>query len=120
MRDLAHPLKKELEAVRRLILGANRDIREGIKWKSPSFRTTDYFATTNLRGKAGEERVWLILHTGAKVKDNAKSGMTIADPDGLLEWLAKDRCVVTFRDANDVKVKGAALQEIIKQWIEWV
>src|SRR5262249_41248554 len=93
LRDLDHPLKKEIEAVRRIILGVSAEIREGIKWNAPSFRTTDYFATVNLRAKDGEARVWLILHTGAKKKEAATTGLKITDPAGLLEWLAKDRCL---------------------------
>ena len=88
-------------------------IREGIKWNSPSFRTTDYFATLNLR----EDRVWLILHTGAKVKANAKTGIPIADPSGLLKWLAKDRALVTFESAKDIQSKRVALVSIVREWI---
>jgi hypothetical protein len=44
----------------------------GTKWNAPSFRTTEFFATLNLRAKDGVDRVWLVLHLGAKVKDNAK------------------------------------------------
>ncbi len=112
LRELDHPLKKEIEAVRRIILGVSPEIREGIKWNSPSFRTTEYFATLNLR----QGRVWLILHMGAKVKDNTK-GVQIADPAGLLEWLAKDRCVVKFSDAKDIQAKRAALEGIVREWI---
>jgi len=115
LRDLNHPLKKEIEAVRQIILGASPKIREGIKWNAPSFRTTEYFATFNLRA----DRVWLILHLGAKVRDNTTS-LKIADPAGLLEWLAKDRCVVKFSDAKDVKAKRAALAAVIRAWIRHV
>jgi len=117
LRALDHPLKPEIEAVRRIILGVSPEIREGIKWNAPSFRTTDYFATVNLRGKGGDERVWLILHTGAKVKKSATAGMNIADPAGLLEWLAKDRCLVTFVDGKDIRAKRAALKAIVREWI---
>lgn len=117
IRDLVHPLRRELEAVRRLILDASPEIREGIKWNSPSFRTTDYFATINLRAKDGTDRVWLILHTGAKKKATATKGITIADPAGLLKWLAKDRCLVTFSDRKEIQAKGRALQAIIREWI---
>ncbi|MBI3408632.1 MAG: DUF1801 domain-containing protein [Planctomycetes bacterium] len=116
LRDLEHPLKKEIEAVRKIILGVSPEIREGIKWNSPSFRTTDYFATLNLRAKDGKVRVWLILHRGAKAKDNTKS-LQISDAAKLLEWLAKDRCLVTFNDGKDIKTKRAALESIIRQWI---
>lgn len=113
---LDHPRKKVIEAVRKIILGVSHEIREGIKWNAPSFRTTDFFATLNLRGKDGEERVWLILHRGAKLKDNTKD-LRIADSTGLLEWLAKDRCLVTFRDLKDIRAKRAALEVIIREWI---
>jgi uncharacterized protein YdhG (YjbR/CyaY superfamily) len=114
---LNHPLKREIEAVRQIILGVSPEIREGIKWNAPSFRTTEYFATLNLRAKDGQDRVWLILHVGAKAKDTRAKGLKIADPAGLLEWLAKDRCLVTFADGKDVQAKRAALQAIVREWI---
>jgi uncharacterized protein YdhG (YjbR/CyaY superfamily) len=115
MRKLKHPLKKELEAVRQLILGVSPKIAEGIKWKSPSFRTTEYFATVNVHGK---DNLRLILHTGAKVK--AGAGPKIDDPAELLKWLGKDRAMVTLGDAKDVKAKSKALRAILRQWIRYV
>jgi hypothetical protein len=117
LQNLKHRLKPELDAVRRLILGVSPEIREDIKWNSPSFRTTDYFATLNLRAKDGEERIWLILYTGAKVRETGAKRREIGDPAGLLEWLAKDRCLVTFGGRKDLESKRAALQAIIREWI---
>ncbi|HVK07270.1 MAG TPA: DUF1801 domain-containing protein [Gemmataceae bacterium] len=116
LKDLDHPLKAEIEAVRRTILGADPAIREGIKWNAPSFRTTEWFATLNLR----QDRVWLILHLGAKKKAAATTPVEIADPAGLLEWLASDRAVVKFADANDVRAKRTALANFVKAWIKVV
>lgn len=117
LRDLEHPLKQEIEAVRQLILGADPSIREGIKWNAPSFRTTEYFATFHLRAT---DRVRLILHLGAKVRETATTGVKVADPAGLLEWLAKDRCSVTLGDGKELQAKGAALQALLREWIRWV
>ena len=117
LREQDHPRKKEIEAVRQIILGVSPEIREGIKWNAPSFRTTDYFATVNLRARGGEEHVWLIIHTGAKVKKTAATGVKIADPAGLLQWLAKDRCLVTFEDGKDIQAKRAALEAVVREWI---
>ena len=117
LRDLEHPLKRELETVRQLILDASPAIREGIKWNAPSFLTTDHFATFNLRTP---DRLRLILHTGAKTKETAKTGVKVEDPAGLLEWLAKDRCLVTFRDGKDIQARGAALQALLREWMKWV
>src|SRR5262245_24459060 len=95
MKTLAHPHKDAIEALRVTILGADRSIREGVKWNAPSFRTHEYFATTNLREKKG---IGVILHLGAKIRDVGPKGVAIPDPKGLLKWLAADRAMVRFDD----------------------
>jgi hypothetical protein len=114
---LSHPHVEALQAVRRIILDADPGITEGIKWNVPSFRTTDYFATLHLRTKQG---IGLILHFGAKKKDGLTAQRDIADPAGLLVWLAEDRAVVALADAADVEAKRPALTTIIRQWIQHV
>ena len=117
MKGLSHPLKAEIEAIRRTITGAAPGIREGVKWNSPSFRTTEYFATTNLREKAG---VGLILHLGAKVRAMPAGGIAIKDPDKLLKWLGKDRAMIVFKDGKDLAAKKPALAALVKEWIRHV
>lgn len=114
LKALDHPLKKDIEAVRQIILGASADIHEGIKWNAPSFRTTEFFATVNTRSLA---TVQLVFHLGAKVKDNSTKGLTIADPDGLIRWLAKDRCLVTVGKGQEIAARRAVLAAIVRQWI---
>jgi len=116
MRKLDHPLKKELEAVRAIILGASPKISEGIKWNAPSFRITEYFATINIR----KEEILIIFHLGAKVKDNSTAGLKISDPTGLLEWLAKERAAVKLRDIKAIKSNRAAFENIVRQWIVYM
>ncbi len=115
LKAMADPRKPLLQAIRRLIAGADPRIVEGIKWNAPSFHHVDWFATTNLRGKDG---VMLVLHTGAKVKASAIKGVPVKDPDGLLTWLAKDRAVLTLTTLADLKTKEASLRQIVKQWVE--
>lgn len=117
MSTLEHPFKDEIQAIRRLILSADPGISEGIKWKAPSFRTTEYFATTNLREKNG---ISVILHLGAKVRDVPPEGMPIDDPGKLLTWLARDRAIIVFNDTGDVAAKKAAFLSIIRCWITHV
>lgn len=114
MHELDHPLKQEIEAVRQIILGVSPEIREGIKWNAPSFRTTEYFATVHLRST---DRVQLVFHMGAKVKETAATGIHVADPLGMLKWLAKDRCLLTVGDAKEVEVRRAALEALVREWI---
>lgn len=115
MQTLDHPHKSAIEALRGIMLGADPAIREGIKWNAPSFRTGEWFGTTHLRTKPG---IALILHFGAKVRD--LPGLAIADPDGLLKWLAKDRATIAFADVSAVEARQASLQHIIRQWIRRV
>src|SRR5262245_62925629 len=83
---LEHPAKREILALREAILDADSTIGEEIKWKSPSFRTTEHFATVNLRAREG---VGLVLHFGAKKNEISARGVTIADPESLPKWLAR-------------------------------
>ncbi len=115
--ELDHPMKAELRAVRARIRGADVSIAEGIKWNAPSFRTSEYFATTNLRNK---NAVQIIMHFGAKVNDISASGVVFDDPRGLLKWLAKDRATIKFHDMKSIRANGNALAEIVRQWITYV
>jgi hypothetical protein len=115
--SLEHPFKQEILALRRMILGADPSIAEGIKWNAPSFRTSEYFATFQLRAKDG---VQVILHLGAKKRDTATTGIGVADPEGLLEWLAKDRASVRFQDLKDIDARRAAFVDVIREWIQHV
>jgi uncharacterized protein YdhG (YjbR/CyaY superfamily) len=115
LEKLDHPLKPVVEAVRKVILGASPAIREGIKWNSVSFRTTEYFATFHLRDR---DRIRVVLHFGAKARKGPTP--TVTDPAGLVEWVAKDRGLVTFRDAKEVRAKRVALTALVREWIRHV
>jgi hypothetical protein len=115
--SLEHPFKAEILALRQIILTADPAVSEEIKWNVPSFRTSEHFATLHLRAKKG---VGAILHFGAKKNDISTTGVSIPDPDSLLEWLAKDRAMVTFHDLNDIAAKQSALTNLIRQWIKHV
>jgi hypothetical protein len=113
MRTLDHPQRAEIEAARRTILAANPKIREGIKWNAPSFQTTVFFATVNLRVRNG---VQLIFHKGAK-KEKTPRPMTIADPARLLKWLAPDRAMVALGSGKAFRGNQAAFKALVRAWI---
>jgi hypothetical protein len=115
--ELVHPCKPEVVAIRGAILSVDSSVLEGIKWNAPSFRTSEYFATTNLRQKMG---VGVILHLGAKIRDLPEGGVCIHDPKALLKWLGKDRASVEFTDVQDLDAKKEAFQAVLRQWIRYV
>lgn len=114
LRELTHPHKAAIEAIRAIILGADKRIQESVKWNSLSYHTVEHFATFHLRAKSG---VQVVFHRGARVKDNSAGQLPIDDPAGLLTWLANDRATATFADVADVTAKAKALKKIVKQWI---
>jgi len=117
MAQLEHPMKQEIQTLREIIMAADASILDGIKWNSPSYRTGEYFATTNLRAKKG---VGLIFHLGAKVREMPKGGLAIDDPANLLNWLGKDRAMIEFAELQEIESKRRQFQSVVRQWIRYV
>lgn len=115
MRELDHPLKAEIAAVRDVILAAHPRVAEGVKWNAPSFRVDDYFATINLRQR---DALMIVLHRGAKVKDDAAFAAGFPDPSKLLTWLSPDRAVIKLRGLAELADQRAALAAVIHAWVE--
>lgn len=112
---LDHPLQSEISAVRQIMLAASPAISEGVKWNAPSFRTAkDWFATTNLRSK---DKLQLVFHLGAKVRPGHKR-FALADPNGLVKWLADDRAMVTLGAGRDIGKNRKAFEAIVRAWIK--
>ncbi|MBS4189324.1 DUF1801 domain-containing protein [Bacillus sp. FJAT-49705] len=116
MDNLKHPLKKEIEEVRKIILSANNQLTEHIKWNAPSFCfNNEDRITLNLQGQ-GYFR--LVFHCGAKVRDRKKKGHLFEDTTGLLDWVSDDRAIVKIIDMDEVIGKKDLIVEVITKWIE--
>jgi uncharacterized protein YdhG (YjbR/CyaY superfamily) len=117
LRQLDHPLTKEIKAVRLIVLGTSAHISEGIKWNVPSFRTEkEWFATFNVRARGS---VQLIFHLGAKARPDRKA-FKLADPRGLVKRLGNDRALVTLGAGHDIVANRKALEAIVRAWIQHV
>lgn len=112
MAALVAPNKAEIEAVRQIILKAAPGITEGIKWNAPSFFYKDWFATFHLRARTG---IQVILHRGAKVKTAPMA--EVADPSGLLEWLAPDRATMKFADMDAIQARREDVASVVRAWV---
>lgn len=114
LRELSHPMKDGIVALREAILASDDAITEHIKWNAPSFRYGgDDRVTFRLRPG---DRFELIFHRGAKVRDDAGE-FRFDDPDGVLEWAAADRATLTLRDTDDVHARLPALVALINRWM---
>jgi len=100
-----HPLTKEIQKVREIILQTSDKVEEDIKWSSPTFMYKGNIASFYMNAK---KLVSLMFHTGASLKDTS----------GLLEGDGKVSRVARFADMADIEKKKKALQQIIKEWIK--
>lgn len=114
IKQLGHPLEREIELLRSVILNSSKEVTELIKWNAPSFC---YKGQDRITFKLyPQTRIQLIFHLGAKVKDS--KGFRFEDSTGLLQWLGDDRATIKFNDMNDISSKKEALAKVVKQWLE--
>jgi hypothetical protein len=106
MQRLEHPLKAEVEAVRAIILGANRKIAERVKWNSPSFYYQQDLAAFHLRARDCVHVVFVF-----------PQGTMPSDRFGFLEGDYKDRRMARFRDMADVQANKAGLVRLVNHWV---
>ncbi len=109
---LDHPQLAVIRALRALLLAVDPAIRDEVKWNAPSFRSRGHFATMQLRRP---DVVRLILHLGTQKRSPPVGA--IADPEGLLTWLAPDRALLEFRDAAELEARQAAVVALVRQWM---
>jgi uncharacterized protein YdhG (YjbR/CyaY superfamily) len=106
LENLSHPLKAEVEAMRSIIKGVDKDIVEEIKWRAPSFSYKgEYLVTFNLWE---EKRIHLVFHNPRIFRVKSK----------LLEGDYKDRRMAYFSDMKDVKAKKSMLEKALKDLIK--
>ncbi len=111
---LDHPQKETIEYLRAVILDADPDITEHVKWNAPSFV---YEGDDRVTFQLGAENgVQVIFHRGAKVKDD-QADFTFSDVTGLLKWISADRGSVVIRDLADAKTKKPAVAALVRNWI---
>lgn len=116
--NIDHPLIKGIVLLREIILSADKEITEHIKWSAPSFcYNDDDRITMNSEARMVKDNiVSLMFHRGAKKKDT--KGFKFADDEGLFEWLAPDRALMKFKTVKDIEANKSVLKKIVKKWIQ--
>jgi hypothetical protein len=114
LNDLNHPLRKEIDQLRQIVLSTNAGLSENIKWNGPNFCsqgedriTMRIHPTTQLQ---------LIFHRGAKVLAQPVERL-IQDRSNLLNWKTNDRAVVTYKSLEEILSSHSALSNIVKAWV---
>ena len=100
-----NPQKDLVQAVRDVVLAADERVGEVIKWQAPTFTYAGNIASFYPRAR---QHVSLMFHQGA----------SLTDPEGILEGEGETSRVAKFADADDLVAKTAAVQGLVRAWIE--
>jgi hypothetical protein len=120
IQNLDPVVAEKVEAIRQVILSADKDIGEQIKWNSPSFfykgemkpfDPKEYKREIAVMNLFRKEFVLIVIPGGAKVNDTT----------GFLEGDYKDgRRLVKIFNLQDLKSKEKALKKVIRDWVKLV
>jgi len=108
--------KPLVEAMLEAIHETCPNLTESIKWNAPNFSDDGKDRMTVMLHKKGT--VGLILHTGARPKEDKKALHLFTDETGLLEWNSNIRATVSFGDHAEFMAKRSLFQAAVKRWVE--
>lgn len=118
--QLDHPLKDALLLIRKLILEADSEVAEHIKWNSPSFYYSGPIKAFDPK-EYKRDIVVTNLHRNNSILLIFPTGIVIEDSSGLLGGNFKDtRKSITFTSLEEVQLRAEDLQNIIKDWLSRV
>lgn len=118
MARLKHPLSGVAAALRKIILSADRQVGEEIKWNAPAFFYTGLLPPSDPK----LYRRYLVIFNFYR-KDCLRlvfwGGANSKDPTGILQGAYSDgRRLALFHDQAEVRAAAKALRGIIKQQIK--
>jgi hypothetical protein len=112
--ELNHPLRAEIEELRRIILNSIKGLTENIKWNGPNYCFDNQDRVT-MRIQPPKQ-IQLIFHRGAKKIIQPKDKL-IDDKSGLLIWKENDRAIASFKNLDEIKKSESILEKIVNSWI---
>lgn len=115
--DLSDEKGSQVKELREIILSTAKELKEHIKWNCPSytFENEDRI-TFNVVNK--DDKVKLVLHMGAKRKENKGGKPVIEDRTGLILWNSDIRGMISFDSTEDILAKREQLTGIIQRWLK--
>jgi hypothetical protein len=100
-----NPMKPVVQAVREVVLKADKRITETIKWQAPTFVYKGNLASFFPKSKSHAS---LMFHTGASIKGDFPS----------LEGGKETSRFMKFADLSEVKAKSAEIKRLVKAWCD--
>ena len=114
--ELNHPFRKEIEFLRNVVLSADNNLTENIKWNGPNYCSNNDDRITMRIQPTTSKQIQIIFHRGAKKQEQPTDKM-ITSKSKILVWKENDRAIASFKNMQDIDNAKTELTEIIKQWI---
>ena len=111
---LNHPLRKEIDSLRNLILGSNNLLIENIKWNGPNYSWCGNDRIT-MRIQPPKQ-IQIIFHRGAKKLEQPQKRL-INDETNFLSWKENDRAIVSFKSFDEIENSKTTLQKVVSDWL---
>ena len=109
--------KAQVESIRAILLAAEPQLEQTLKWNAPNFvYTGEDRLTMNLMNKEG--KVKLIFHMGATTKEDKKAPPIMSDSSGLIIWNSDIRGTITFESSHHIAQMRDQLTELVHRWLE--
>ncbi|MCF2489232.1 DUF1801 domain-containing protein [Dyadobacter sp. CY347] len=111
---LEHPLRREIDALRLIILQADSRLAENIKWNGPNYSVgAEDRVTMRIQPP---KQIQLVFHRGAKVKEQPVDKL-ITEDHGLLVWKENDRAIASFKRLDAITAATSNLTNIVQEWL---
>lgn len=109
-----------IQFLREIILSADKEVAEQVKWNSPAFYYTGEMKPFDPK-EYKRDIVVINLHRGKQILLVFPTGATIKDTTGILEGTYTDgRRMVNIKDMADAKSKGKSVKKVVKDWLKLV
>jgi len=103
--------------LRKYILQVKPTLVENIKWNAPNYEYNDVDRITfSLLNK--ENKVKIILHKGAKEKEDRKAKPIFQDSTNLIQWNSNIRGTLTFDSLQEIEDNYKKLIIVFEQWLK--
>ena len=115
--DLNDEKSTQVKELREIILSTDKELKEHIKWNSPSYiLANEDRITFNVVNK--DDKVKFVIHMGVKRKENKGGKPVFEDRTGLILWNSDIRGTISFNSIEDIRIKREQLIDIIQKWLK--
>ena len=114
--DQSSDHQSQIELLRSFILEAEPSLEENIKWNAPNyvFQGVDRITFSVLNK---EHIVKVILHKGAKEKEDTKAQPIMDEGAELITWNSNIRGTLSFPTLEYIHNNHQALVRVFKKWL---